>query len=202
MKRADLIQLPFRTCALAIALLAGVAHAEVLRFSTTLAPEALGATGAGTATATFDDATNLYSFSATFAGLSGSTTQAHFHCCTTTPFTGNAGIAVDSPSLPIPLGVSAGSFSAELDLDDATNFNPAFITLAGGTSAAIALFVQGLVEGRAYLNIHSSTFPGGEIRGFLQEVPEPADLALMGAALLCLGASRRLRQRAARGSPL
>jgi hypothetical protein len=46
-----------------------------------------------------------------------------------------------------------------------------------GAEAALAL---GLAEGKAYLNIHTSFAPGGEIRGFLNEVPEPASLALLG----------------------
>lgn len=70
------------------------------------------------------------------------------------------------------------------DLTLASSWNPAFITANGGTtaSAEAALFV-GMIQGRAYLNIHSTQFPGGEIRGFLQPVPEPATILLLGSGL-------------------
>ena len=35
-----------------------------------------------------------------------------------------------------------------------------------------------LETGQTYVNIHDAVFPGGEIRGQLQMVPEPASLAM------------------------
>ena len=180
----------------AVVLAAGAAQADVTRYYTTFAPEGgSGRTGSGSAFASFDDATNEFSFFADFSGLSGVTTQAHFHCCTTTAFSGTAGVAVDSPSLPIPLGVSAGSFGTLLDLDDASNFNPAFITASGGLGAAITRFKAGLDSGKVYLNIHTDTFRGGEIRGFML-VPEPGSAALALLAMAALGAAGARSRRA------
>lgn len=172
----------------ALLLLAGTSQAAITTYYTTLGPELPGATGTGSVSATFDDSTNVFTFSATFTGLSGTTTQSHFHCCTTTPFTGTVGIAVDSPTLNIPLGVTAGAFSDSLDLDDTDNFNSTFLANSGGTAAgAIARFKAGLDSGRAYLNIHTTAFTGGEIRGFMR-VPEPATAALGLLALAAMGA--------------
>jgi len=52
-----------------------------------------------------------------------------------------------------------------------------------------------LIAGNMYVNVHSVTFPGGEIRGQLAVVPEPATLLLTTSGLLALGAVMRQRRK-------
>jgi len=65
--------------------------------------------------------------------------------------------------------------------------------VGGGTVAgAEAAFASGLAAGTTYFNIHTSMFPGGEIRGFLAVVPEPSTIGLVAAGLVgILMAGRR-----------
>ncbi len=105
-----------------------------------------------------------------------------------------AGVATTTPSFPgFPLGVTSGTFLSLFDLTLAASWNPAFVANNGGSTAfAEAALAAATADGTAYFNIHSTLFPGGEIRGFLQPVPEPgSSIVLLGIGVAGLGARRR-----------
>jgi hypothetical protein len=75
--------------------------------------------------------------------------------------------------------VTSGTYERSFDTSAASTYNPAFVTANGGSvPAAEAALAASLAARTAYLNIHTTMFPGGEIRGFLA-VPEPATLLLL-----------------------
>jgi hypothetical protein len=185
---------------LMLGMLFGVAKADQVAFVATLTgsqevpPNA--SPSIGSALVTLDTTTNLLTVNVSFAGLLSPTVAAHIHCCT--PPGANAIVATAVPTFPgFPLGVTTGTYLQTFDLTQASTYNPAFITAHGGTVAgAQAAFVAGLLNGLTYLNIHTSQFPGGEIRGQLQAVPEPATLLLMGTGLMAaVGAIRKRTRR-------
>ena len=61
---------------------------------------------------------------------------------------------------------------------------------------AETMLINGLLGGLTYLNVHSTAFPGGEIRGFVVQIPEPEVYALLLAGLAVIGVSMRKRRRA------
>jgi hypothetical protein len=81
---------------------------------------------------------------------------------------------------------------------DSSTWNPAFITAHGGTVATAEQdFAAGYAAGQSYLNIHTTLFPGGEIREFLVPVPEPQSYALILAGLGMMALILRRRKNAA-----
>lgn len=139
----------------------------------------------GTGSATFTLVGNVLTINGTFTGLTGTTTASHIHCCTAAAFTGTAGVATTTPSFAgFPLGVTNGTFLLTLDLTQASSYNAAFVTANGSIDASRAALIAGMNSGRTYLNIHSSAFGGGEIRGFIiSTVPEPSSVLLTTAGL-------------------
>jgi len=179
---------------------AGLAHGNVFEYTAALS----GATGApispgtGFADVFFNNIANTLEVKVTFAGLTSGTTASHIHAPTATPGTGNAGVATTTPTFPgFPLGVTSGTYDHTLDLTSATSYNPAFVTAQGGTVAgAEEALVAALNAGESYLNIHTSNFPGGEIRGYLAPatVPEVASTgAMITLAMLAMSSFARYR---------
>ena len=189
------------------------AAAATIPFSAILSPAnevpPTASTGSGTAILDLDVVAHTLRVQITFSGLvptapAGSpvgTTASHIHCCLTSPFaTGvNAGVATTTPTFAgFPLGVLAGTYDNTLDLTSASSYNPAFVTspLVGGSVAnAEATLINGLLSGLTYLNVHTNAFPGGEIRGFVVQVPEPETYALLLAGLAMIGIAMRKRRR-------
>jgi hypothetical protein len=156
--------------------------------------------GTGSSTMFYDTAAHTLRVVVTFQGLQAGTTASHIHCCVAPP--GTAGVATTTPTFPgFPLGVTAATYDHTLDLTSPTSWNPAFITANGGTPAsAESTLAAGLAAGHAYLNVHTTAHPGGEIRGFITLAPPigpdvasaiptltEGALALLAAALVLAG---------------
>ena len=155
--------------ALVLSFAAAPAHATIFNLYANLdgaqVPAVTPATG--TAIVTYDDVSNLLSWTITYSGLLGPINNAHFHGPAAPGV--NAGVRVGIPFNP---GVTAD-------------------TLIGSTNITDPFEVE-LLSQLWYINIHSTVFPGGEIRG--QVIPEPGTLLLAGLGLIGLAARRQLRR--------
>lgn len=114
-----------------------------------------------TGTGTFTLTGGNLSYNISFSGLLGTQTAAHIHV-------GAAG----TPG-PVVFPLSTGS------------------PISGTWTGLTAQNLSDLNAGLLYVNVHSTLFPGGEIRGQILPVPEPSSLLVMGSAMGLLGCLRR-----------
>ena len=176
----------------AVTLAASVAQGAIVQYAASLngpsesPPNQSPATGS--ALFEFDTITHSLTMSINFSGLVGTTTVAHIHADTAVAGTGTAGVASGLTSWTT--GLNSGTYTNTINMLSSASYSSAYVAAHGGTAASAETdLLAAMTIGRAYLNIHSTTYPGGEIRGFIYQVPAPGMLPLL--AVCGLVARRR-----------
>jgi hypothetical protein len=128
----------------------------------------LSTTGTGSFTARLSNDGSSIHYKLSYSGLEGTVTQSHVHFGKTAI---NAGISFwlcetatnPSPSASTPTCPSPGG-TVEGDITSAEVIGPAGQGIEAGNLAEILAAIR---AGHAYANVHSSKYPGGEIRAQL-----------------------------------
>jgi hypothetical protein len=126
--------------------------------------------GTGFGTVLLNDAQTMITVDETFANLTTPATASHIHDSTGGP--GTSGPIV-FPFTGVPAATS-GSIPEQ-------------------TFAITSAQVTDLFAGKLYFNVHTSVNPSGEIRGFINQVPEPSTMFMLGAGLAGLAFYARKR---------
>ena len=158
----------------------------------------------GTATFVINDEMTAMTFTATIfnidvtgaqtADINDNLLAAHIHAGTTLSAAGtfpvvwgffgmpfNDNNPNDAVVSPFVSGVG-GTFSGKWDAPE-------------GNGTTFAAQLANILGGRAYINFHTTQFPGGEIRGNFAAIPEPATWAMMLLGFAAMGISVRTRRR-------
>jgi len=124
-----------------------------------------GSPATGTASGTYNEVTNVLTIMVNASGFTGNLTAGHIH---------RGAIGVNGPVI-IPLTNMAGG--------TVWHSHQQF-TLTAAQEAD-------LLAGLHYVNLHTTAFPGGEVRGQLRLVPEPASMLALAGGLGVLLRRRR-----------
>lgn len=126
--------------------------------------------GTGFASGTIDLGTKFFTLDYSFSGLLAPETAAHVH--RGAPGV-NGPVVIGAPSFPLGSPIHYTTFLTDSVINDLLNNN-------------------------LYLNVHSTLYRGGEIRGqLIAAVPEPSTYALWGVAVLGVALYHRKRVRQA-----
>lgn len=171
------------------------ANAAIFQYQATLdgAHEPSGDTGSlgtGLALVNYDSTAHMLYVSEYYVGTAN-VTAGHIHAASASPFSGTAGVAVGFTGFPT--GSGSGTYNASFDLSLTSTYNAGFLGSQTASQAEASL-ISAFNAGKAYVNVHSVAFGGGEIAGFLTPVPEPAETCVVGAGLLgAFALARRAR---------
>src|SRR5262245_11483654 len=144
-------------------------------------------TGSGTFLITLSGST--MTINGNFTGLSGNSTAAHIHG-PSAAFPASASVIYDFTPGGLnlaTLGSTSGSINGSFEL----------VPKGAGGTYTVNQQMADLNAGLWYVNVHSSTFGGGEIRGVILPVPEPSTWVLAGLGVGGLVLLRMRRQRQA-----
>lgn len=146
--------------------------------------------GIGFGIVTLDPDTNILSYDFSWSGLFGNLTKLHIHGPASFEESNPQHIIeiFGPPEVPAELATTFGTVanSFELQTLEQVGFDP----------IDPDYIIDTLVNGQAYLNVHTTVFGMGEIRGNLglpvsQSVPEPSSILLSLLSATCLTARRR-----------
>lgn len=154
---------------------------KILNFTATMTPAGeLGVTlngnptGSGTFTATLDTSTNVFTWNATFSGLTSNINNGHIHGpFLSTATTGTGPVILNFNPTVVVVGETGLTFAG---LNAATS-GSATGSIVLNASAQFNTNVNGdslrklILAGNAYVNIHTVSNPGGEIRGQISRKP-------------------------------
>lgn len=158
-------------------------HAPGLAAPNETGQPASNATGGVMNGITYDDASNLLTFDFGYGAAHGFNNLVsdwnggvHIH--------GNGTNTANYPALNTSTGVIVDLGSSHV----ASGTRAGRVT---GTRTLTETHEGWLKNNQLYINVHTATYPGGEIRGQLVIVPEPGAIALCSIGLLALGMRRR-----------
>jgi len=120
-------------------------------------PTPVASNGTGSFTGVYDPNTGLMTYTVTYSGLGSASTASHIHCCGTDAQA--VGVLVNFQTFGNVLftpGPTSQTYNGVILL------TPAFSASATINGDSLR---KAMDAGLTYVNVHSSQFPGGEVRG-------------------------------------
>jgi hypothetical protein len=160
-------------------------------------------TATGFATFELNDAMTALSMTVTINGIDVTGTQtadpldnlsaAHIHALAPgAPLTASGGVVWGFFGMPFNNTMPNDGTVTPFAIGVGGTFTGVWNATEGNGTTLLAQ-LENLHASRTYINFHTTEFPGGEIRGAITPIPEPATLTLLGLGLLSAGVFRRRR---------